>query len=93
MSELKLNELFEKHTVLYNDNEGCINSKESGGAHKSNKHYKIRLNRVRKAVRDGLCELRFRRTEEMIADGLTKRLPFTTMTRVWSSPGLEIVKD
>lgn len=92
MDELRLKEYVEKPSVIYNDNQSCLASVESGGCFKSNKHYRIRLNRVRKAVRDGLCSFAYRSTDTMIADGLTKPLSFEQMSKIWSTAGLQLVR-
>ena len=62
--------------LLFNDNLGAIKTAESGGVFKSNKHYKIRINRIRRAMSDGLVEIKYCSTESMIADVLTKQLGF-----------------
>ena len=93
MSELQLTEFIERPSIVFNDNQGCLASIDNGGSFKANKHYRVRLNRVRKAVRDGLCEFAYRPTAEMTADGLTKPLPFETMVKIWSTAGLSIVRN
>ena len=93
LAELKMNEYIGGPSTIYNDNQGCLSSVQNGGAFRSSKHYKVRLNRVRKAVRDGLCVFRYRATDEMTADGLTKPLSFDAMVRTWKCANLLIVKD
>lgn len=89
-NELKLKQFIDKPATLYNDNQGCLKSIDEGGSFKRNKHYRIRLNRIRKAVSDGLCIVLHKSTEVMIADALTKPLPRRQMVALWKDAGLMI---
>ena len=93
LDELKLAEYINEPSTIYNDNQSCLASVENGGSFKSSKHFRIRLNRCRKAVRDGLCAFAYRPTEDMTADGLTKQLSFESMVRVWGTARLMIVRE
>ena len=42
--------------VAFYDNIGCLRSSEKGGKLKNNKHYIKRLNRVRRAISDCMCD-------------------------------------
>ena len=82
LRELKLDDSLKAPSTVFNDNQGCLASVEDGGAFKRNKHYRIRLNRCRAAVREGLCAFKYRPTSEMTADGLTKQLDLQTIFAV-----------
>jgi hypothetical protein len=84
LNELRINH----HTpILFNDNQGCLKSTETGGQFKSNKHYRIRLNRIRRAIADGLCEVKYCQTRMMIADAMTKKLAFDSTKDLFEIAG------
>lgn len=57
---------------LYNDNQSPEKSITNGGNFNSNRHYRLRLGRIREAVRIELIKVIYCPTEIMIADLLTK---------------------
>lgn len=51
ISELNLSNVFKLPVTVFNDNQSCNKSIETGGKFKSNRHYRIRENRIRRAVK------------------------------------------
>ena len=62
-------------TVVMENNQGAIAIAKNPTAHARTKHIDIRYHYVRKAVQEGVVELRYCPTAQMIADLLTKPLP------------------
>ena len=62
-------------TVIMGDNQGSIAIARNPVSHARTKHIDIRYHFIREAVQDGVIDLRFCPTSEMIADALTKPLP------------------
>ena len=56
------------------------------------KHIDIRYHYIREALRDGVVDLRFCPTSEMLADLLTKVLSKNTFVRLRLSVGMEQIK-
>jgi hypothetical protein len=50
LKELDVVKHFNVPFILYNDNKSSNTTVESGGQFKSNKHYRVRVNRIRRAV-------------------------------------------
>ena len=65
-----------KPTVIYQDNRAAIDMSKNPVKHKSMKHIDLRFNKIRELVEDGVVEMRWLSTEEMLADVLTKPLGF-----------------
>jgi len=57
---------------VYNDNQACIASLKNGQFKPSTRHVGVRYFWLRELVRNGDVEISYVRTDEMIADGLTK---------------------
>lgn len=93
LRELKLTEFVSRPSELFNDNQGCLSSVDNGGLFRANKHYRIRLNRVRRAVSEGLCVVKYRSTKMMIADALTKPLGFDQIVELWKAAKVVITKS
>lgn len=74
LSELGYSKLYDKPAMLYNDNSGAKSTIDRGGSFGSNRHYRVRVNVIREAVRDGLVRIEHITGEEMRADMLTKAL-------------------
>jgi hypothetical protein len=62
-------------TVLYEDNQSCIQFAEGAGSHQRTKHLDRRLHYNRQALREGIITFVHLGTEKMTADILTKPLP------------------
>ena len=66
--------LFTNPTMLYNDNKGAKATIDRGGAFSSNRHYRVRVNAIRDAVRSGLIKIEHLSGDDMRADLLTKAM-------------------
>ena len=62
------------HTVIFEDNQGCIYMSHNPVMHKRAKHIDIRFHFVRERVADGTVKLVYVQTENQLADLLTKPL-------------------
>ncbi len=62
-------------TTLMGDNQGAIAIAKNPVAHARTKHIDIRYHYIREAVQEGMIELCYCPTNEMVADLLTKPLP------------------
>ena len=77
---------------VINDNEGCIKSIEIRGNFKSNRHYRIRVNRLRRAVNEQMCKFVHCSGKRMVSDVLTKQIPFHTMQELLEIVGVELLR-
>ena len=64
-----------KPVQLFEDNEGCIRLALTEKINSRTKHIDVKHHLVRNMTKEGLVELEHCRTDEMIADSLTKPLP------------------
>ena len=65
----------QESTMIMEDNQGAISIAKNPVAHSRTKHIDIRYHYIREAVQEGIVNLRYCPTEQMIADLLTKPLP------------------
>ncbi len=72
MSDLK--QTLMEPLVLHEDNQGAIAIAKNPIAHARTKHINIHYHFIREAVQDGIVDLRYCPTEDMLADLLTKPL-------------------
>ena len=86
--ELGYGELFSRPVTLWNDNAGAKTTIDRGGQFSSNRHYRIRLNAIREAVRMGLVKVEHMPGEEMKADLLTKPLSANRLQQLLRLSGL-----
>ena len=61
-------------TIIYADNQGAIKLAENPVFQRRSKHISIRYHYTRDLIQQGEIKLEYKRTQEMIADGLTKPL-------------------
>ncbi len=69
-------------TVIYEDNQAAIAISQQQHSHSKMKHTDIRYHFVRKLVQDNTIELQYCRTDDMIADILTKGLTHEKFSRL-----------
>ena len=72
----------EGHSVIYEDNQGCIGLSENPILHKRSKHIDIKYHYVREKVSSGAVKLVFIETEKQLADMLTKPLLRPRLERI-----------
>jgi hypothetical protein len=64
----------DKPTIIYEDNQSAIAMVNNGNDHGRTKHIDIRYHYIRDLVKDGQVIVKYLRTEDMVADTLTKAL-------------------
>jgi hypothetical protein len=80
-------------TTIFEDNKSCIEMVKGNINHKVNKHINPRFHYTREQQNNGLVQIEFLPTQEMIADLLTKGLGgektqyFTRLMLNWDSVG------
>ena len=62
-------------TIIYEDNQACINLANNPVAHGRTKHIDVKYHFLREKLMEGTFTLQYCQTKEMIADALTKSLP------------------
>ena len=67
---------------LYEDNKSAIMFTDHPGDHRNTKHIDTRKEFARDAQTKGITELVFVPTEEQLADGMTKALPYPTFQSI-----------
>ena len=77
-------------TIIYEDNQGCIKiANNEEGLQKRTKHIDIRYHYVKDLLRSGRLLLQYCRTEDMVADIMTKSLGKTTFVKFRSMMGVK----
>ena len=66
---------------IFSDNQACISIAKDPVAHRRTKHFDIRYHYIRELVSSGKVTVDYINTADMIADVLTKPLPFTAFRR------------
>ncbi len=61
-------------TVIYADNQGAIQLAENSIFQKRSKHMAVKYHYTRDLIQSGEITMQYKKTQEMIADGLTKPL-------------------
>ena len=62
-------------TIIYQDNKSAIALSVGGTNHKRSKHFGIEYNKLRENIEMKEIEIRYRPTDDLAADMLTKILP------------------
>jgi len=78
-----------KPTTMYLDNQAAMAMSHSHAVNRRNKHIDVRYHYNRQAVEDGIVELHYIPTEEMIADMMTKALGRVKLQKFRSDVGLQ----
>ena len=77
-------------TMIHEDNQGCIALAKNPVFHAQTKHIDIKYHFLREKVEEGVIELEYKPTDEMVADGLTKALGRIKHTRFMKGLHLEV---
>lgn len=85
-SELRFKQT--KPTVIYEDNQSAISLAQNAQFHGRMKHIDIRHHFVREKVSDGMIELKYCPSDQMLADMLTKGLSRTVFETLRKSAGI-----
>ena len=72
----------ETPTVIYVDNQAAIKISENDSSHDRTKHIAIRHFYIRDCIEDGSVKLEWVRSEDQLADVLTKPLTPSTFTSI-----------
>ena len=75
--------------VMMEDNQGAIALAKNPIGHSRTKHIDIRFHFIREAQENGLIQVRYCPTDEMLADLLTKPLPRSSFQRLRKCLGME----
>lgn len=79
---LSCGQVLEKPTIIYEDNLPAIGLAKNPQFHGRAKHISIRYHFTREQVLEGTLELNYCKTDEMIADMLTKPLPKPKLSKL-----------
>jgi hypothetical protein len=79
--------------IILADNQGAIKLSKNPQHHNRTKHIDVRYHFIRKCSQDGLIELAYIPTTEMVADILTKALPRIKHDKHMLGMGMEAVGD
>ena len=60
--------------LIYEDNQGCIALAKNPVFHARTKYIDIKFHFLREKIEEGVIQLEYKPTDEMLADGLTKAL-------------------
>ena len=77
--------------TMMEDNQGAIALAKNPIAHSRSKHIDIRFHFIREAQENGLIQIKYCPTEDMLADLLTKPLPRNTFERLRQFLGMELL--
>ena len=69
-------------TVIHVDNQACISMSKDPVAYKRSKHIDIRYHFTRDAVENGMIQIEYVKSQDNVADLLTKALPTETFGRL-----------
>lgn len=75
-------------TTIMEDNQGAICLAKNPVTHSRSKHIDVRYHYIREALNDGIIDLQYCPTHDMIADTLTKLLPKQRFVMLRKNMGL-----
>ena len=90
ITELKMDAHLILPVTLHNDNKGANLTIQTGGRHRSNKQYRPAISVIRRAVSNRLVEMSHEIGVKMVADALTKALPFKRVHELLSIANFSI---
>ena len=79
--------------VMMEDNQGAIALAKNPIAHSRTKHIDIRFHFIREAQENGLIQIKYCPTEEMLADLLTKPHSRHSFEKLHQFLGMELMRD
>ena len=92
LQKLLLDLRMSSHPItMMEDNQGAIALAKNPIAHSRSKHIDIRFHFIREAQENGLIQIKYCPTEDMLADLLTKPLPRNTFERLRQFLGMELL--
>ena len=77
-------------TVIFNDSRPALDTLASGGKHARTKHYKRRINYIKKLQKSNIIVVEHEGTKEMVADAFTKALSEQQLVYLMKKCGLNI---
>ena len=77
-----------KPTIIFEDNQGCINISKNDVNSRNSKHMDIKLHYIRDMVNKGNVNLEYCHTSNHIADIMTKPLPRTLFEKLRTQLGI-----
>ncbi len=77
--------------IVYEDNQSAIQIAKNPQFHGRTKHIEIKYHFIRELVRNGVVQLRYCPTEEMIADMLTKGLGHDQLVKLQFLAGVRVM--
>ena len=89
ISELLEREV-ESPTLAYNDSKPAEDTLASGGKHQRTKHYKRRINYIKKLQKFNIIAVKHEGTKEMVADAFTKALSEQQLVYLMKKCGLDL---
>jgi hypothetical protein len=90
LKEIGFFSLFQKPTVIYEDNQGCINVATNPIFHARMKHIAVHHGYIRERIINGDVELVWCDSHYMVADMLTKAIPKGQLMRILDGIGLVV---
>ena len=82
-----------KQVVIKEDNQGAIALARNPVAHSRTKHIDIRFHFIRKAHEEGIIDIVYCPTSDMVADLLTKPIPRGQFEKLRTLMGMEELVD
>ena len=83
----------DKPTMMFVDNQAAIALAHNAAVNRRNKHIDVRFHYTRQLLEDGSLDLEYCRTEDMVADVLTKALGRIKLQKFVGMLGLQVCKS
>jgi hypothetical protein len=85
----ELKHFHQPSVILHEDNQGCIAISKNPEHHKRTKHIDIKYHFIREKVEDKTLDVKYCKTDEMVADILTKAIPKVQFQKFTKAMGLQ----